>query len=266
MRFVYLFIVFQLLSSCGKADSEYFEFLYQIKLNKELKEISGLALDRDGNLIAHDDEKGIVYKLDIKSGEILSKIELEGIPKGDFEGIAFVNDYCYMVKSNGTIFKFKTDKQKVSYEIIDTGLKSNNDVEGLCYFEDKNALLLACKEKSGLDEKHIRTVYLFDLKEKRLDKKNPIKISIKQIKRLTNRSNFNPSGIEYCKSNNSLYIIDGKNISIAIIDEAGKIKNAFPLEKDLHKQPEGITFKNNLLIISDEGKKGKATLTIYRML
>ena len=49
---------------------------YQVELNKELKEISGLAFSKEGKLFCHNDEKGIIYQVDLRNGKILKKFKL----------------------------------------------------------------------------------------------------------------------------------------------------------------------------------------------
>jgi hypothetical protein len=54
-----------------------------IKLPKELSEASGLAFATNGNLLCHNDEKGIVYELDYRTGNIRKRFSL-----GNFRLIA----------------------------------------------------------------------------------------------------------------------------------------------------------------------------------
>ena len=79
-------------------------------LPKDLKEISGLAMSSDGRLFCHNDEKGIIYQLDYKTGTILNKFKLGWLTvQRDFEGIAIAENVFYLVTSSGVIYRFKED-------------------------------------------------------------------------------------------------------------------------------------------------------------
>ena len=84
-----------------------FEGATLMKLSNSLKEISGLALLNDKEILAHNDEEGTVYTLKIVNLEMTGKLKLgdEKVQK-DFEGIAVVEESVYMVTSNGVLYKF----------------------------------------------------------------------------------------------------------------------------------------------------------------
>ena len=92
-----------------------------IYLPDVLKEVSGIAHLDENFLLTHNDEEGIVYKINFTSGEIVSEFSIgkEEIEK-DFEGIAVVHDSVYLVASNGTLFKFSlfNGKNDIEYEKI----------------------------------------------------------------------------------------------------------------------------------------------------
>ena len=117
-------------------------------LDESLNEISGLADAGHNFVYAHNDEKGIIFKIELTTGKIVLQFSLgEDNLFKDFEGIACVNDTIYLTTSNGTLYRFKEgeNNQSVKYEEIKPGLKQGNDIEGLCYDSEKHSLLLACK-------------------------------------------------------------------------------------------------------------------------
>jgi uncharacterized protein YjiK len=116
-----------------------------------LSEISGLAFAGNNKVYTHDDEIGTVYKINLESGSVDKKFKVgEKKIKKDFEGIAVADEYIYLVTSGGTLYKFREgdDDDEVEYKKIKTGLKQENNVEGLCYDSTTNSLLLACKDIS----------------------------------------------------------------------------------------------------------------------
>ena len=103
-----------------------------VKLSKQLSEISGLTMNHDSELFAHNDEKSIVYQLDYQNGDILKKFTVGKKPiKEDFEGITFANNLFYLVTSNGDIYEFPEgdNGEEVKYEKYKTFLVADNNVE-----------------------------------------------------------------------------------------------------------------------------------------
>ena len=236
-----------------------------IELPKELQEISGIALSDENHLLAHNDEEGIVYKINILSGEVVSELALgkKEIEK-DFEGIAVVNDSAYLVTSSGTLFKFSLfdGKAEIEYEKISTPLSSRNNIEGLCYDENTNSLLLACKDDPGNDYKKQKAVYEFSLTNMEFSHIPRLLISLKKLKKNFNIDNFSPSGIDINPVNGNIFLISANPEAIIELDSTGKILCAKEFNKKKHKQPEGIAFLlDGELIIADEASGKQAKLT-----
>ena len=95
------------------------------KLPKELREVSGLAVDSDGRVYAVADERAAVYRIEPVSGKIDSVYGL-GKPTlaGDFEGIALADDWLYLVTSSGKLVRTRgaEDGKSAAYEAFDLSL------------------------------------------------------------------------------------------------------------------------------------------------
>src|SRR5437016_3989704 len=65
------------------------------KLPEELVEISGIDVYKKNKLVCVQDEKGNIYEYDVKKGELKHSIDFG--KKGDYEGIANVNDTIYVL-------------------------------------------------------------------------------------------------------------------------------------------------------------------------
>ena len=118
------------------------------RLPKRLKEISGLAMSDGNRLFAVDDEIAIVYEIDYDNGKLLKAFAFgEPALRGDFEGLALVEDRFYLLTSDGILYDAKEgrDGDHVSYNRIDTGLGRQCEFEGLSEDVTPGALLLACK-------------------------------------------------------------------------------------------------------------------------
>ena len=239
-----------------------------IKLPESLKEISGLALISENELLTHNDEEGIIYKFNISSGEITGQFKIgdEKIEE-DFEGIAAVKDSAYLVTSNGIIYKFfiPLKDERVDFVKFKTFLASGNDIEGICYDESKKSLLLACKNDPGKGFKQVRAVYTFNLNKMSLERKPRFLISLKELEEKFNIGGFAPSGIEINPINNNFFIISANPEAILELSPDGEILNALKLSNKMYKQSEGITFlKNGFMVISDEGQKNPARIAIVK--
>lgn len=231
-----------------------------VNLPDQLSEISGLAVDPDGNLYGHNDEQGIVYRIDPETGEILERFALGSIGvEEDFEGIEIVGERFFLVNSSGDLYEFRkgADRSHVEFTTIETGLSGKFDVEGLCYDPSANSLLLACKEYPGKNFKagEHRTVYAFSLERMKLDPEPRFVIPAREIADVLHRRNFKPSGIAHHAASNTFLVLSSNDPAIAQLASDGSVLAARELP-GLHKQPEGIVFdgKGRLLIANEGGK------------
>jgi len=255
-------------------------------LPPELVEISGLSYDNKSNqILAVNDEKGYLYVLDPENGKVVNKVKFGR--KGDYEGIELVDSLVYVLKSNGDLYQFHIDDSNQKADYINTPLNLTNDVEGLCYFDSEHALILACKGSPNLKhhpkQKKVKAFYSFDLASQTLDTIPLFTIADKQlkdfvenkldlknlpsykVKEYTSRAaKLSPSAISWNKSENSFYILSSVGRLLVVVDRNGNIKHVEFLDRNIHYQPEGITFTDSgKLFISNEGRKLTAKIFIY---
>jgi uncharacterized protein YjiK len=238
----------------------------QIKLPKELKEISGLAYAGEKFIFTHNDEEGIVFKVSIESGEIVKKFILGNkVLKKDFEGIAVVGDYIFLTTSDGVLYRFKEGENNgnSNYQKFKTELTSKNNIEGLCYDAKTNSLLLACKGSAGKNLKGFKAIYSYDLDNYELNIKPRFLINLELLNSKFGIKDFSPTGIEVHPDNGNLFILSSIKESIIELSEEGELLSAVKLDPKENKQPEGITFLSELsLVLSNEGQNKKAKVTI----
>ena len=241
--------------------------LTTIKLSKKLDEISGLAISTDLKIFTHGDEEGKIFQLNLKTGEIEKWFEIgdKDVEK-DFEGISIVKEKFYLVSSKGDIYEFieGEDEAEVAFEKYETDLKGKYDVEGLCYDQSTESLLLACKEFPGKELDDSRAVYSFNLKAKRLDEEPRFIINLNKLENKWDVEKFKPSAITRHPETGSFFVLGGKGFIIIEISADGEVIGEMKLSEDYHRQPEGIIILDDLtMVISDEADKEKATLTFY---
>ncbi len=239
---------------------------HAVKLGKNLKEISGLASDAQGRLFAHNDERGVVYQLDPMTGSVLSWFVLgRTMVHEDFEGLAIAGSYFYLVTSSGDLYQFREGAEggRVEYRVSRTPLDRDNDVEGLCYDPQTQALLLACKGDAGKGYKGKRAVYSFDLKKERLGRTPRFLLDEDDLRGILRGKEFRPSAIERHPDTGHFFILASQGDAIIELSPSGEVLAGRRLAQGRHAQPEGLTFLfDGTMVISDEGKKHGA-LSLY---
>lgn len=256
------------------------------KLPRKLTEISGLSMSNDDqSLLAVNDEQGLVFFIDKHSGEITGDQKFH--KSGDYEGVEMVGDTIYVVKNNGTLYQIKgIGKQEAETQVFKTKLKTSNNIEGLGYDSKNHRLLLSCKGKPGIEKKlaHQKTFYAFDLASKTLDLDPAFAINRKTVKQYVQKHSdrtekfleifapdqaadaIGPSGIAIHPLTNHIYVISSIGKLFLILDASGGILHIEKLDKNIHKQPEGICFdKAGNLYISSEGRGGKGRIYHFAM-
>jgi uncharacterized protein YjiK len=237
------------------------------KLPGRISEASGLAMSEDGKLFCHDDEHGVVYQLDYRTGKIVKQFSVGAFTiSGDFEGIAVKEDTMFLAASNGDIVHFREAKndEHASYLVFKTPLTAGYDIEGLEYDAGTDCLLLACKGYAGKGFSDYKAVYSFSLKTKTLVKEPRFVVSLKELEKRFGKKKFNPSGIAKHPTSGTFFIVAAVGNSIIEIDSEGNLLAQEEIPKKTNRQPEGITFAPDLtMIICNDGQGGRGTLTLY---
>ncbi|MDX9758384.1 MAG: SdiA-regulated domain-containing protein [Bacteroidota bacterium] len=239
---------------------------HQVRLGRMLREISGLTVNARGQLLAHDDEKGVVYRIDAMTGSRLARFRLgRTTVTEDFEDIAAMGDTLILVTSDGRFFLFPEgrDGDRVEYRVVVTPLTATNDVEGLCYDPASGTLLLACKGSPGRGYTDKRAVYSYSLAERRLHTPPRFLVDETALRGKIAGKTFRPSAIAVHPIRHTYFILAARGRGIVELDQRGRVLAVQELDASRHPQPEGLTFMpNGDMIIADEGKK-EGLLTRY---
>jgi len=240
----------------------------QWKLPKKLRELSGLALTSDERLLGVTDEIAIVYEIDYENGRLVKAFAF-GDPaiRGDFEGIAVLEDTVWLMTSKGDIFGARegADGEHVSFQHFDTGLGKYCELEGLGQDRVNNLLVLACKKMN----KKRGELKLFDLSVTDSDVSvvDDMLLPEKAIAELIDSKHVNPSGVAIEAESGRRIMVAARQRAIFQLSGDGELIDAILLQKKKrHKQAEGIEITSDgRLLIADEGGDGKARLAVYRM-
>ena len=239
------------------------------KLPRRLAEISGLAMTMDNRLLAHNDEKGVIYEIDYRNGSIVKAFQLADMAApvaDDFEGIATVDDQIYLVTSAGRLYECSAgaDGESVLFTSYATGAGRECEIEGLAYDESQRALVLMCKGARRADLAGQLGIYHWSIDEKQLIEAAHIAIPVIEFSRHIGGKKFQPSGIERHPMSGNYFVVAARQGAIAEITPSGKVVAVKQFPAQWHRQAEGITFAaNGALIVADEGAGGKARLTLY---
>lgn len=238
----------------------------QWQLPGYLHEASGLAILGPNQLLVHDDEKGNIYRVSIKSdptdGIIIDKQFTIGFPpiSRDFEGIAINGDVVYLVTSKGELLIVEglvatQSNQRLSATELDTGLGKVCEIEGLHY--DQGKLLIPCKVPLTNTHKDKLVVFALDS----ATGEREIYLSIPRSE-LTGAGKLKPTAIDthnghdYIISTNRLIVIDKTEQPLKV--------SLYKLPKKTHFQPEGIAvFEDGSIYIVDDNRRGLARMTYY---
>ncbi len=244
---------------------------YIFELDKDLREISGLAWWNNDTLVSIEDESATIYFLSATDGSIIKKTDFGD--KGDYEGIAVVEREMYILRSDGDLFRVKHPlREKSKADKNETDLSRSDDTEGLCFDAKSHSLLIAAKEEGKYRES--RVIYQMGINEKDIDKKPYLLIDEEALLKALhtkygNRfgSSFKPSGIAFHPLTGDLYIVSAANHLLAAYDDKKELIDVVKLPKAYAKQVEGICFApDGRLFISTEGGDEKGKIVVLKMM
>src|SRR5260221_11805261 len=121
----------------------------KVKLDSKLREASGIIWDRKRDyFILESDESDKVFMMDKELRNIIGSKSIG--PKGDYEDIAIADSIPYLLRSDGTIFKFNADssREPIGREVAKLELQGTSEFESMYYDPERRALVLICKNCS----------------------------------------------------------------------------------------------------------------------
>lgn len=230
-----------------------------------LSEVSGLAYyPKDSSVFSIIDEAGIFYKVFLNGSGLIKKWTFDK-PR-DFEDVVRKDSAFYLLVSNGDvlILGFTGDSILTDKSLFGGGSKKVNEFEAL-YYDDSLGIVLMCKECEE-DKKDKVSTLIFNPDS--MNYKPGFTIDVKQISNLTGEEklHFKPSAAAIHPQTKDLYIVASVNRLLVIADRNGTVKEAYPLDGKIFKQPEGITFTpwGDLLISNEAAESGNANILIFK--
>lgn len=242
----------------------------------KLEEISGISYVDGVHLVCIEDEHGYIYNYDLRLKDFTPEWKFSD--DGDYEDILYTEDSVYVLESDGDIYQFHYSKSGAADAVkYENRLSTRNDTEGLGFDPIRKNLLIACKEKIGLDGKETDgwNVYSFDLRTKTILENPFYSLTSKQLKSFfeahrdfeyeEERIVVKPSAIAFNPLDDLFYILASVGKMIVVIDQEKNIKATYSIPEKLLKQPEGITFSpSGELWISSEGVDGPGRILSFK--
>jgi uncharacterized protein YjiK len=229
-----------------------------------LDEISGLALSADGRLFAHNDERAVIYEVNLETGQATRGFSLGAdAVRADFEGLAVVGERFFLIASTGILYEFREapPESSTQYRETDTGLGRRCEAEGLAHHSGDESLLVACKMQTP--EGSYAIVHRLPLDPSR-GALPPIRISKERIRAMGGKKDFNPSAVAVDPDTGHLVLVSARQEVLVEATFDGEVVSVVRLSKSRHPQPEGVEFTpSGLLLIADEKNGNDARLTVY---
>ena len=254
-----------LLGACSEVGSERPDDVTRYALPKKLHEVSGLAVAGPDSVLAVADEKAWVYQINVTDGKVERRVKLgDPVLRGDFEGIAMLDDRLYLVTSDGRLVhgRLSATGDVVTPTVVETGVGEYCEVEGLAV-RASGTLALVCKTARDKALKRKLAVFSVDPAQS-APAELVIEVDVDQILEHVTGKKFNPSGIERL-GDGSYLVVAARQRAYAVITEQGEVVRAgsLPVWK-MHRQTEGVTaMPDGRLVLADEGGDGKAMLSVY---
>lgn len=225
-------------------------------LDKDLLEISGMFWLPNKTIAAINDEDGKVFLVDPEDGDI--QVRKFG-KKRDYEDIAVLDTFYFVLESNGNIHRVPVNVKHVEEE-FEFPRKKKIEFESL-YVDTANQLILVSKEQR--ESKKGVLAYRFDPVTLQFSDTPVYAIKWKDIRHQfkNNNADFKPSAAAIHPIRKTVFIIASVGKAMLEVSLDGEVLAGYQLNPDQFPQPEGLTFApNGDMYISNEGVDGKATI------
>ncbi len=218
---------------------------------------------------AVNDEEGTLFRIDLDDGSVET-----GQPfakPGDYEGIALVDGTVVVARSDGKLWRIaEGEVQKVASPLSD-----RYDIEGLAWDARNSRLLVACKGKAGRGARfeHTKAVYAVQVPTFEWINTPAFVVEQSALRRFLEEhehvgrkpgaaKSFAPSAIGVDPVTGNIYMLSSTGRMLVVLDVAAEnIIEVLTLARDVHAQPEGLSFDaEGALYISNEGRGTRATL------
>ncbi|MEM8798733.1 MAG: hypothetical protein AAGF15_01500 [Pseudomonadota bacterium] len=271
-------LLFPLAAAANSSADKLPDPIAQFDLPRELREVSGLAVLDENTVVAHDDERARIFTINLQTGSSALWLQFGKKPvRGDFEGIARLRGFVYLMTSRGALWSARAPGADEALPVIredaeltqqKTGLAKICEVEGLS--AAGTDLAIVCKAWTGRKRKiprnHIR-LFIFepDAKGGQAQALRPVKPD----ERCQAGKRFAPSalvrGSDSAAATDYIMGLAAEDFRLWISRAPLKTYQTIKLNKTRHPQAEGLAvMPDGRIVIVDEQEKGDGgLLTVY---
>jgi hypothetical protein len=242
---------------------------WRAPLPSPLSEVSGLAVTPSGQLLAHGDERAVIWHFDPVRRQTSARFGLRSrgrLLRGDFEDIALVGERLFLMTEAGEIFEGRAapDGTVGPSRRRSLGLGRGCSAEGLTWDAPSRSLLLLCKTARTQRWKHHLIVLAISIDTWRFERTPRLLVPSAAIQRVTGQRHFHGTALVRHPRSGSYIILAGPEHAFIELSRSGAVLGGGRLNRKVHHQPEGLTIGSDLtLFIGDEARGGSASITAY---
>lgn len=239
-----------------------------------LTEVSGITALDVHHVAAVQDELGILFVIDLRTGAVVRRHEVLG--PGDYEGLAGQGDTLHVLRSDGQLFSVAGWQwpDPVVHERT-VPIPGGCNAEGLSLHGTR--LLIACKNATTDMPGH-RVVYIFEPSNHTaapaftLDSASMTaanrdqRRSVERLRYLLGARNdgFRPSAVAIDPTGGDVWVLSAEPPALAVLTGHGTLRGAWPLPRTHFPKPEALAFlPNGDVVVGSEGVNGGQAL-LYR--
>ena len=167
----------------------------RIQLPGDLSEVSGIAFTPDDRLLAHGDERAVVWELQWPGGRVVKRFGIggrNGPALDDFEDIQVVGDRVFLVTSTGQVIEGREGADGETTPVVHStrGLKAGCEVEGMTWDAESRSMLLLCKEVQSRKWKDHVVVLAVAVETGQFEPEPRIAVKESDLRRVTGQKRF----------------------------------------------------------------------------
>ncbi|MGE3345615.1 MAG: hypothetical protein AB7L71_19505 [Vicinamibacterales bacterium] len=227
-----------------------------------LREVSGLAVTRDGHVIAHNDEDGRLVEIDHRSGAVTRQWTL-GSPRlrGDFEGVDVADTTVTVMRSDGHLFSGRLPDGGGPIVIdrrVSPSRAAGCEFEGLAWSRAVGWLMPCKRTTHGTNRSMFRIQTI----------PSDADAATSWITYSTTRgpTRMRPSSVTTVQTGQGevLIVAFGPEHAIGAFTLDGTTLALYAWPASRHPQPEGVAVDGDRLLVADEGAGQRpGVLTVY---
>lgn len=236
----------------------------EVGLERELEEISGIEYVAGQGFLAHNDEEGIVYRLNAEF-RITDAFPFAG--EGDYEEIKKVGDDLYVLSSKGDVWSMKYDGAGIGESSRHEWPGKKAEFEAMIYDGTSRQLILICKNSKEGKQARISPGYGFDPETGQFSAEALFSLDWDSVEKVAGKElkNLHPSAAAVHPLTKEIYLLASIEKLLLVLSPDGAIQSAHPLDKNRFPQPEGITFdeKGHMYISNEAADTDQATVLTF---